>query len=165
MCQPRLRNIHSLFTIFEDSAKSVEGRMSVLEIQPEYGYCVLVAVGSSFMLVWKAMKVGQKRRELKIKYPTMYSPDNDLFNCYQRAHQNTLEMYPSFLTLLLLGGLHSPITSALCGVVYCAGRVVYALGYYTGDPKKRVRGGFGYLGLLGLLYTTGRLASQLLGWY
>lgn len=36
---------------------AVGAKMVVIEVQPEYGYCVLVAVGSSFMLVWKAMKV------------------------------------------------------------------------------------------------------------
>ncbi|MBW8521747.1 MAPEG family protein, partial [Escherichia coli] len=65
--------------------------MVTIELQPEYGYCVLVAIGSSIMLVWKGIQVGKKRKELKIHYPTMYSQDNDLFNCYQRAHQNTLE--------------------------------------------------------------------------
>ncbi|XP_050696728.1 microsomal glutathione S-transferase 3-like isoform X3 [Eriocheir sinensis] len=139
--------------------------MVTIELQPEYGYCVLVAIGSSIMLVWKGIQVGKKRKELKIHYPTMYSQDNDLFNCYQRAHQNTLENYPTFLSLLLLGGLEHPIVSAIGGTVWCLGRIAYALGYYTGDPRKRIRGSFGYLGLFAMLYCTGRFATRLLGWF
>jgi glutathione S-transferase len=30
-------------------------------------------------------------------------------------------------------------------------RIVYALGYSTGEPKARIKGAFGYLGLLSLL--------------
>ncbi|XP_045114682.1 microsomal glutathione S-transferase 3-like isoform X2 [Portunus trituberculatus] len=139
--------------------------MVVIEVQPEYGYCVLVAVGSSFMLIWKAMKVGHLRKKLQIKYPTMYSNDNQLFNCYQRAHQNTLENYPTFLMLLLLGGLQHPVVCAVGGTVWCLGRIAFATGYYTGDPSKRTRGTFAYLGLIAMLYSTGRLATRLLGWY
>jgi len=29
------------------------------------------------------------RKKTGIKYPTMYSEKDNLFNCYQRAHQNT----------------------------------------------------------------------------
>ncbi|KAA0196736.1 hypothetical protein HAZT_HAZT009027 [Hyalella azteca] len=72
------------------------------------------------------------RKKFKIYYPVMYSPDNALFNCYQRAHQNTLEVYPQFLTCLAFGGLYNPTMSAAAGAVWVAGRVAYALGYYTG---------------------------------
>ena len=33
----------------------------------------------------------------------------------------------------------------------CVCRIVYALGYSTGEPKARAKGAFGYLGLLTLL--------------
>lgn len=133
-----------------------------ITVPAQYGYCIFVAVGSAFVLVWKAIQVGRARKKYNIPYPTMYSPDNVQFNCIQRAHQNTLENYPQFLMLLLLGGLEWPQLSAISGVVYLAGRIAYAQGYYTGDPRNRVRGGFGYVGLLTLLVATVRLGFRLI---
>lgn len=78
----------------------------------------------------------------------------NLFNCVQRAHQNTLEMFPIFSTLLLAGGLQYPEISAAAGVVYILGRIVFVSGYSTGIPAKRTRGAFGYLGLITLLGTS-----------
>ncbi|GLH04944.1 Microsomal glutathione S-transferase 3 [Gryllus bimaculatus] len=134
-----------------------------IEVPREYGYCVLVAVGSTFVLMWKAINVGRARKKYNIKYPAMYSPDNDHFNCIQRAHQNTLENYPQFLTLLLLGGLEWPVASAVGGSVYLLGRIAYATGYYTGDPKKRARGAFGLVGIVVLLAATTKFGLRLSG--
>ena len=51
---------------------------------------------------------------------------------FQRAHQNTLENYPQFLFFLVCGGLTHPVVSSLAGLVYLAGRIAFAKGYYTG---------------------------------
>ena len=120
-------------------------------LPPGFGYVIFTGIASGFMLMWKAMKVGAARKKYNVAYPTMYSADQPLFNCVQRAHQNTLENYPLFLFLLLAGGLTHPLVCSGAGLVWIAGRVAYALGYYTGEPKKRVQGAFGYLGLLTLL--------------
>jgi glutathione S-transferase len=122
--------------------------------------------------------------------------DVTVFNCIQRAHQNTLENYPQFLVLLLLGGLQNPTFAAAgitdcslsfpsplndrshlfrsrsivllisrlstAGAIWLAGRVVYAIGYSTGEPKKRAWGSFQYLGLLTLLGLNVQLAWSLL---
>ncbi|KAK4309731.1 hypothetical protein Pmani_018660 [Petrolisthes manimaculis] len=140
--------------------------MVTINIPAEYGYVVFVAIFSIFMIQWKAWKVVQARRFYKVPYPTLYyKTNNDIFNCYQRAHQNTLENYPQFLVLLLLGGLYNPIVSAVGGAIWCMGRVTYAYGYYTGDPSKRSNGVFGYIGILAQLYCTVRFATQLLNWF
>jgi glutathione S-transferase len=47
------------------------------------------------------------------------------FNCVQRAHQNSLENQPIFLTLLTLSGLQYPVTAATFGGLYLAGRIGY----------------------------------------
>jgi uncharacterized MAPEG superfamily protein len=63
------------------------------------------------------------------------------FDCVQRAHQNTLEVAPSVASSTMMVGLMHPITSAaLCGI-WSLGRVVYVLGYGTGNPANRRTGG------------------------
>lgn len=130
-----------------------------------YGYVVLTAVGSVFVNVWHALNVMQARKKHDIKYPQLYGPeDKKEFNCIQRAHQNYLELWPEFLTLLLLGGLQNPRVAAGAGAIYLVGRIVYAKGYSTGDPEKRKYGAFGMVGMIVLLGNTICLAFHLLKW-
>ncbi|KAH7936531.1 hypothetical protein HPB49_000606 [Dermacentor silvarum] len=103
-----------------------------LVVPKEYGYVVLVGVGSAIVNMWLAFRVGSARRRFDIKYPTMYSDTNIVFNCVQRSHQNFLETYPQFLMLLFLGGFEYPKFAACSGLLYLAGRIVYAIGYSTG---------------------------------
>eukprot|EP00899_Mesostigma_viride_P019205 jgi/Mesvir1/27286/Mv07119-RA.1 len=124
-------------------------------LQPAHGYVILAGIFYSLALAWMALAVGKARRKYKVKYPTMYLTRDDAdavtFNCYQRAHQNTLENCPQTFFLLLTAGLKFPLPAAVCMVIVTLGRITYALGYQTGDPKKRMRGNFGYLGLFGML--------------
>jgi len=124
--------------------------MPAMSIPEDYGYVILTGVGAIFMAMWKGIKVGQARKQYKVEYPNMYS-DNKVFNCIQRSHQNTLENLPQFFFLLGTAGLSHPRVAAGAGLVWIAARIVYALGYSTGQPEKRVKGAFGYLGLLTLL--------------
>lgn len=133
-------------------------------IAAEFGYVILVVVASFFMLMGLGIRVGMARKKFDVKYPAMYSDKDPLFNCIQRAHQNTLEGYPAFLVFLVLGGLKYPTLCALAGALWIVSRVAYAKGYYTGDPAKRNRGAFGYIGLLTLLGCNISLALSLLGW-
>ena len=48
---------------------------------------------------------------------------------------------------------NQPFTSSLLSAACHRRRIFYALGYSTGDPKKRMQGSFGYLGILVLLGT------------
>lgn len=89
-------------------------------------------------------------------------PKKNIFNCAQRAHQNTLEILPIYNTLLLVGGLKYPEISSAAGALFLLGRIVYTSGYVTGDPAKRTRGAFGYLGLLALLGTSASTIYSLL---
>ncbi|KAH9572742.1 hypothetical protein CY35_02G167800 [Sphagnum magellanicum] len=113
---------------------------AAVPIAPEYGYVVLTAVSSAILTQWQSIQMYE-------------DAEVSVFNCYQRAHQNTLESYPAFLSLLIVGGFGYPITASVCGAVWVLGRVVYSLGYYTGDPTNRFKGMWNIFGLLGLLIT------------
>lgn len=70
-----------------------------------------------------------------------------IFNCTQRAHANFLENQPSVIAAMLISGLQYPLTSASMGAVWIFGRIVYALGYASRNPKNvngrhRMRGMF-----------------------
>jgi len=144
------------------------GHLSKLtgELPPGYGFVLLTGVGNVVVNMWMAIKVGQARKKYEVKLPLLYHPEpNHIFNCIQRVHQNTCESNPTFLFLLLTGGLQYPKTVACAGAVYLAGRVAFALGYYTGDPAKRRWGSFGHLADLVLLGATVSLAFDELGWW
>jgi len=135
-----------------------------LEIASEYGYIVFVFVASIVLLQWMGFNVVKARKKFGVSYPTMYSDKDPMFNCVQRAHQNTLEIYPVFLVTMFLGGLQYPLVCAIAGVLWIVSKVVYAKGYYTGDPSRRNRGAFGYIGLLTNFFSTIILGFKLLGW-
>jgi len=141
-----------------------------IEVPDDYGYVLLTFLASFVVNLWLGGTVGKARKKYGVKYPTMYlvtikdgiiSQDNQ-FNCVQRSHQNMLEIYPSVMGLVILSGLQFPILASIGGCIWLFGRAVYAIGYQTGDPKKRVWGSFQWIGVLILLYTTVSAAFSLI---
>uniref|UniRef100_F7AGK5 Glutathione S-transferase 3, mitochondrial n=1 Tax=Ciona intestinalis TaxID=7719 RepID=F7AGK5_CIOIN len=117
----------------------------------EYGYVILCVFYAMFVTIHLGINVGKARKKYNVPYPNMYSEKENIFNCIQRAHQNTLEQLPTFLVCLLMVGVAYPKYAAICGAVYVTSRYNYAWGYYTGDPKKRLNGEYGVAGFLGLM--------------
>ncbi len=96
----------------------------------------------------------------------MWSDKHPIFNCYQRAHQNTLEFVPFYLALLMCGGLRHPLVASGAGAVFLLGRVVYSLGYYSGDPAKRLPGFMMNLAAMVTLFGCSvSSAAGFLGWW
>ncbi|KAG0369402.1 hypothetical protein BC939DRAFT_407325 [Gamsiella multidivaricata] len=144
--------------------------MATIIIAPEYGYTVAAAIASTILVTYLGVRVGSYRKIANVPYPFLYADAADckddhqkyIFNCYQRVHQNTLEGFASYLIMLMFAGIQYPVASAALGSIWCIGRILYSIGYTTGDPKKRQLGAFGHIGEIGLLVLTGKIAYDLI---
>ncbi|KAG7334431.1 hypothetical protein KOW79_002838 [Hemibagrus wyckioides] len=139
--------------------------MEILDLLPaNFGYVILTYFYSWVMLTYLGVNVGRARKKYDVKYPTMYSTKDDMFNCIQRAHQNTLEVYPQWLVFQTIAAIVYPTAASVLGVIWVTSRFSYAWGYYTGNPAKRLNGAYGYIGLFGVIILSLSVALQLLGW-
>ena len=103
---------------------------------------------------------------ISFQYPQMYSDKHPIFNCYQRAHQNTLEFTPFYLALVTTGGLRHPTFATSAGGLYLVARIIYSLGYYTGNPNSRKPGALmNLVALITLFGCSVSTAAGLLGWW
>ncbi|XP_019733847.1 microsomal glutathione S-transferase 3b [Hippocampus comes] len=107
--------------------------MDILTVLPsDFGYVIFIYLYSWIMLAYLAVKVGAARKKYGVKYPTMYSDKEHVFNCIQRAHQNTLEVYPQWLVFQTIAALVYPLSASVLGAIWVTSRFSYAWGYYTG---------------------------------
>uniref|UniRef100_UPI00358F0725 glutathione S-transferase 3, mitochondrial-like n=1 Tax=Myxine glutinosa TaxID=7769 RepID=UPI00358F0725 len=138
-----------------------------MALSKEHGYVMLTGLAGCATVQALAFRVARARRLYEVEYPDMYSTDpqnGNIFNCIQRAHQHTLEVFPAFLFLLCTAGYKFPRLASGLGLVWIAGRWVFAIGYSTGDPAKRKYGCFGDACFMGLFFASFACAKQLLGW-
>ncbi|KAI3385382.1 hypothetical protein SNEBB_009852 [Seison nebaliae] len=112
-------------------------------LPPNYGYVLLTAHCSVLITMWTGINLCRARKKYAITAMAVYSDKSMMFNCFMRAHQSMLEMYPFFLYMHLIGGLVYPISMSISGLIFQLGRIAYALGYYTGEPNNRFWGSFG----------------------
>ncbi|KPM38105.1 hypothetical protein AK830_g8451 [Neonectria ditissima] len=123
-----------------------------LELPEQYGLVLVAATSTFFINTLHVQLTSKYRKASGLKYPVPYA-SNDLaekdpkayqFNCAQRAHANFTENQTSFLGALLIAGLRYPVVAATLGGGWALSRVVYALGYTSGQgPKGRMLGSIG----------------------
>ena len=100
---------------------------------------------------WTGFNAGRARMTYKVAAPSMEGPAP--FQAAQRVQANTLEQLPLVLVPLWLCALFlGDPWAAAGGVVWCVGRVLYALGYYQAPSKREA--GF-VIGMLASLFLIG----------
>lgn len=130
------------------------------------GRAVFVVIAAWAVHFWMAYRVMLARSMYEVKYPHMYAPEKHPykhdFDSVQRAHQNTLETIWGVMTLVLVvsAGPYGAYAAPL-GLLYLAGRVVYASGYEASGPEGRFNGALiSHVGDVPLLFLAGSTAFK-----
>ena len=98
-------------------------------------WTMLAVLGVYF---WTGVMAGWARVKYDVAAPSMDGPLP--FLSAQRVQANTLEQLPLVLVpLWLCGQVLGDTWAAAGGLLWCVGRILYALGYYR-DPAKREAG-------------------------
>lgn len=98
-------------------------------------WAMLAVLGVYF---WTGVMAGLARARYGVAAPSMEGPLP--FQSAQRVQANTLEQLPLVLVpLWLCGHTLGDAWGAAGGLLWCFGRILYALGYYR-DPSKREAG-------------------------
>ncbi|VDB87879.1 unnamed protein product [Peniophora sp. CBMAI 1063] len=121
---------------------------NAISIPEGFSYVAASLISVPLVLQWQAIYVSLARTAAKVEYPRAYAEKAEqeasvaakVFNCRQRAHANTLENAPGIVITGLLTGLRYPMLAAGALALWSFARVIYAVNYGTGDPKKRATG-------------------------
>jgi glutathione S-transferase len=98
-------------------------------------WATLAVLGVYF---WTGVMAGYARVKYKVPAPSMEGPA--AFQSAQRVQANTLEQLPIVIVPLWLCATYlGDVWAAAGGLLWCAGRIAYALGYYR-DPARRETG-------------------------
>lgn len=102
-----------------------------------YIYVAIVTAIALLVYAWMATRVSAARRKTGVRAPAVTG--DPLLERTIRAHYNTLEWMPIFLTSLWLFAVYwNEMVAALLGLLWVIGRIVYFVGYVTEASKRRV---------------------------
>jgi len=98
-------------------------------------WVTIVAMLALLEYFFFSIKVGQARGKYGVKAPA--TTGNEIFERYNRVHQNTMEQLVMFIpSLFTFAHFVSEMWAAILGVVFIVGRAMY-FNLYIGDPDKR----------------------------
>ena len=100
----------------------------------------LPALATLAIVLWymvTVFQVGRARTKYKVYAPAITgNPD---FERYFRVQQNELENMVAFLpSMWLYAIMGNPRVAAILGAVYLAGRIVYAIGYWSAARRRAI---------------------------
>ncbi|MBU1377268.1 MAG: MAPEG family protein [Alphaproteobacteria bacterium] len=100
-----------------------------------HAYVAIVSLLALLTYFWMSLLVGRARGKSGIKAPAMTG--DPVLERTIRVHYNTLEWLPLLLVPMWLFAIYwNDNIAAALGLVWIAGRILYALGYMA-DPAKR----------------------------
>ena len=101
-------------------------------------YTAWVTLAVLGVYFWTWGMAARARIQYRVPAPSMEGPEG--FLRAHRVQMNTLEMLPLVLVPLWLCAIFlGDVWAAAGGLLWCIGRILYALGYYS-DPAKRELG-------------------------
>jgi len=119
-------------------------------------WVTIVAMLALLEYFFFSIKVGQARGKYGVKAPA--TTGNEIFERYNRVHQNTMEQLVMFIpSLFTFAHFVSETWGAALGVVFIVGRAMY-FNLYIGDPDKRGPGV-----LISLLATATLIIGSIVG--
>eukprot|EP00300_Choanocystis_sp_HF-7_P041740 c8527_g1_i1.p1 GENE.c8527_g1_i1~~c8527_g1_i1.p1 ORF type:complete len:199 (-),score=38.66 c8527_g1_i1:81-590(-) len=118
-------------------------------LQSFHAITPLASFGSIVFLLgavnqWLAATVNHARITYDVAWPHLYAPESNpskhAFDCVQRAHQAFLEGLIPAVPTFLVSAYAFPALTLVVGLSYVSGRILFALGYQSGDVKKKDQG-------------------------
>jgi glutathione S-transferase len=116
----------------------------------DYPYTALVAVFALLVYTWVFTRVGAARGKHNVQAPVTDGPPE--FQRVFRVHMNTLEQLVIFVPALVIFALAwGDLPTAIVGVFWPVGRILYAAGYYKAPEKRGPGFGISFLATAVLL--------------
>jgi len=100
-------------------------------------YPGIVSCLALLVYYYTLFEAGMARGRFEVAAPSHEGPE--AYQCYVRAHQNTLEHLVLFLPgLWLFAVAVDPLWAAAIGCIWPVGRLMYARGYYQSPDQRRL---------------------------